>query len=68
MYPSENHLTQEITTFDGKTHEVTAWKVGGNWNAHAVIDGSFFQSGVARTFELAIGYFQIRYRLRLTHR
>jgi hypothetical protein len=64
MFPPEKHYTEDVTTFDGKTHKLTAWKVGGYWRASATVDGKFIRGGGARTLERAIEYFQTQYRAR----
>ncbi len=61
MQHDDKYYTGEVTTFDGRTHKLTAWKVGGAWRASSTIDGKFIRAGGAKTLERAIEYFQKRY-------
>jgi hypothetical protein len=58
---TDNHFVGDVTTFDGRSHKVTAWKVGGVWRAHTTVDGHFIRAGGGRTLQRAIEYFLASY-------
>lgn len=58
---TDNHFIGNVRTFDGKTHRVTAWKIGGTWRAHTTVDGHFVRAAGGQTLERAIERFETRY-------
>jgi hypothetical protein len=62
MQQTENYFCDILRTFDGRTHKVTAWRVGGTWRAHVNLDGQMLRGKSAKTLAQAIANFRVRYQ------